>query len=253
LRTETVRSTFTKRWPWNKRAPLRGFFNACTRVISAVLIRMRVIDLHNVPASGPAILMINHISWADPFLVFIAVKRSIFVMAKVEVFEDPRTRWMVGPYGSIPVHRGEVDLQAIRSATEVLQEGGLVLISPEGTLSKTGGLIQAQEGLAFLAVRTNAPVVPIAIVGSTRVLSVLKTLRRATVTVTFGTPINLNPSGEKVNRSGLKSRTDIAMRHLAALLPPDMRGVYGDGIITAEATTEEKIKQSKEKFDERTH
>jgi len=240
LHTEAIRSTFTQRWPWNKRAPGRRFFNACMRMIGAVLIRMRFIDLHNVPASGPAILMINHVSWADPFLVFIAVKRSIVPMAKVEAFEDPRTRWMVGPYGTIPVHRGEIDLQAIRAATEVLQEGGLVLISPEGTRSKTGGLIPAQEGLAFLAVRTNAPVVPIAVVGASHVLSALKTLRRATVTVTFGAPIDLNPGRGKVDRSGLKSRTDIAMRRLAALLPPDMRGVYGDDVDTAEAATEEK-------------
>ena len=240
MHTEAIRSTFTQRWPWNKRAPGRRFFNACMRIIGPVLIRMRFIDLHNVPASGPAILMINHVSWADPFLIFIAVKRSIVPMAKVEAFEDPRTRWMVGPYGTIPVHRGEIDLQAIRAATEVLQEGGLVLISPEGTRSKTGGLIQAQEGLAFLAVRTIAPVVPVAVVGAANVLSSLKTLRRATVSVTFGAPIDLNPGRGKVDRNGLKTRTDFAMRRLAALLPPEMRGVYGDVVGTAETASEER-------------
>ena len=221
MRTETVRSTFTKRWPWNKRAPLRGFFNACTRVISAVLIRMRVIDLHNVPASGPAILMINHISWADPFLVFITVKRSIFVMAKVEVFEDPRTRWMVGPYGSIPVHRGEVDLQAIRSATEVLQEGGLVLISPEGTRSKTGGLQQARYGVAWIAAKAKVPVIPGAGWGVENIEPSLKRLHRTDVQVRIGPAITLDPADSH------DASTERIMHAIAAMLPEKYRGVYG--------------------------
>jgi 1-acyl-sn-glycerol-3-phosphate acyltransferase len=228
MRAEEVKSTFTQRWRWNKRAPLRGFYNVAMRVLGTLLIRLRFVDLHHVPASGPAILMINHVSWADPFLVLIAVKRSVSAMAKVEAFEDARTRWMLGPYGTIPVHRGAVDLQAIRAATEVLREGGLVLISPEGTRSKTGGLIPAQEGLAFLATRTNAPVVPIAVVGSPQILPALRKLRRAEVTLTFGAPFELNPGGGKVDRIGLQRLTTDAMRRLAALLPPHMRGVYGD-------------------------
>jgi 1-acyl-sn-glycerol-3-phosphate acyltransferase len=228
MHTEGVKSTFNRRQIWNKRAPLRPFYNACMRIIGALLLRMRCIDLHRVPADGPVILMINHVSWADPFLVLIAVRRSISALAKVESFEDRRTGWMLGPYGGIPVHRGAVDLQAIRAATEVLKEGGVVLISPEGTRSKTGGLIPAQEGLAFLATRTGAPVVPIALVGGPDVLPSLKRLRRASVTLTVGEPFHLQPAAGKADRAALQQLTDFAMRRLAALLPPHMRGVYGE-------------------------
>jgi len=235
MRTEGAKSTFAQRQRWNKRAPLRGFYNACMRIVGALVLRLRLVDAHHVPSSGPAILMINHVSWADPFLVLIAVRRGITAMAKVETFEDRRTGWMLGPYGAIPVHRGAVDLQAIRAATEVLKEGGLVLISPEGTRSKTGGLIPAQEGLAFLATRTGAPVVPIAVVGGPDILPGLKRLRRTPVTLTFGEPLHLQPAGGKADRAALQTLTDSAMRRLAALLPAPMRGVYADATTTPDS------------------
>lgn len=227
MRTEGQKSTFTQRWRWNKRAPRRGFYNGFLRVFYKVLARHRVLNLHHLPKSGGVILMINHVSWADPFLVLAAVGRLMYPMAKVETFEDARTRWLVEPYGAIPVHRGAVDLQAIKAASEVLNEGGVVLISPEGTRSKTGGLIQAQEGLAFLATRTKATLVPVAIVGSPDIIPSLKRLRRADVTITLGEPFQMDTGGRKADRAMLQQLTDDAMHRLAALLPEGMRGVYG--------------------------
>ena len=227
MRTEGKRSTFTKRWQWNKAAPMRPVFNVILRVLYKLMARYRVINRQRMPASGGAIVMINHISWADPFLLMAAVGRNMVPMAKVEAFEDPRTRWMTSSYGSIPVHRGAVDLQAIKSATEVLNDGGVILISPEGTRSKTGALIHAQEGLAFLATRANAWVVPAAIVGSPDILPSLKKLRRAEVTVTLGEAFKFDTGGRKPTREDLQRLTDDAMRRLAALLPAEMRGAYG--------------------------
>lgn len=220
------KSVFTRRWKWNKRAPLRGFYNLCLRLLYRLLARHRVVGLENVPQTGPAIVMINHVAWADPFVVLAALGRPIVPMAKVEVFEDWRIRWLTSPYGAIPVHRGDVDTQAIRSATEVLSEGGLVLISPEGTRSETGGLIQGQEGMAYLAARTNAPILPVAITGTPQLNAHLKRLRRAPITITVGRPFRLDAGGGKLSRDVLRQLTDEAMRHLAAILPEAMRGIY---------------------------
>lgn len=220
------KSVFTRRWKWNRRAPLRGFYNLWLRLFYRLLIRHRVIGLENVPASGPAIVMINHVAWADPFVVLAALGRPIVPMAKVEVFEDWRIRWLTAPYGAIPVHRGDVDTQAIRSATEVLNEGGLVLISPEGTRSETGGLIQGQEGMAYLAVRAGAPILPVAITGTPQLNTHLKRLRRAPITITVGKPFRLEAGEGKLSRDVLRRLTDEAMRRLAEILPEDMRGVY---------------------------
>jgi len=220
------KSVFTRRWRWNKRASLRRFYDAWLHMFYRLAIRHTVIGLENVPKSGPAIVMINHIAWPDPFVVLAALGRPVTPMAKVELFEDWKLRWLVGPYGAIPVHRGNVDTQALRSATEVLNAGGLVLISPEGTRSQTGGLIHGQEGMAYLAVRTGVPILPVAIVGSTRLNSELKRLRRARITIAVGQPFALDPGAAKLDRETLRRLTDQAMRQLAAILPEEMRGVY---------------------------
>jgi 1-acyl-sn-glycerol-3-phosphate acyltransferase len=109
---------------------------------------------------------------------------------------------------------------------EVLKSGGMVLISPEGTRSKTGGLIQAQEGLAFLATRTDAQLVPVAITGSVGIFSALKRFRRNDVKITLGAPFQMDTGGKKADKAMLQHLTDDAMRRLAAILPEHMRGVY---------------------------
>jgi 1-acyl-sn-glycerol-3-phosphate acyltransferase len=225
-RTPGKRSAFSRRWRWNKRAPLRAFYNAWLRAWYRLGMRHRVVHPEHMPPTGGAIVMINHVNWADPFVVLAALGRPITPMAKVEAFEDWRVRWLVAPYGAIPVHRGAVDVQAIKAATEVLNAGGVVLISPEGTRSKTGGLIQGQEGLAFLAVRTGAWVVPAGIVGTPDILPSLLRLRRAEVTITLGAPFKLTAEDNPPSREQLLALTDFAMRRLAAVLPPHMRGVY---------------------------
>lgn len=135
------------------------------------------------------------------------------------------TRWLAVSYGCIPVHRGAVDLAAIKAATEVLKGGGAVLISPEGTRSPTHALQHAQEGLAFLATRSGAAIVPAAITGTPEIFNGVH-LRRARVTVTLGAPFTMDTGGARADRARLAALTDDAMRRLAALLPPAMRGVY---------------------------
>ena len=219
------KSEFTQRWKWNKRAHLRGFWNALLRFAYATLMRLEVKGLDNVPKIGPVIVMINHVNFFDPVVVLAALGRPITPMAKVEAFEDWRIRPFVTTYGAIPVHRGVVDTQAIRSASEVLAAGGMILISPEGTRSPTGGLIQGQEGLAYLAARTHAMVLPVGIVGTPQLAPMLKRLRRAHVTFTIGKPFTLYSDG-KPTREQLREMTDRAMHALAEILPEEMRGIY---------------------------
>ena len=220
------KSAFTQRWKWNKRGHLRWLWNALLRFAYRALMQLEVKGLENVPPTGAVIVMINHVNFFDPVVVLAALGRTITPMAKVEAFEDWRIRPLVVTYGAIPVHRGTVDTQAIRSATEVLAGGGAILISPEGTRSPTGGLIQAQEGLAYLATRANALVLPVGIVGTPQIWPMLKRLRRAPVTFTIGPGFTLPVDG-KPTREKLRQLTDDAMRRLAAVLPADMRGIYG--------------------------
>jgi 1-acyl-sn-glycerol-3-phosphate acyltransferase len=120
-----------------------------------------------------------------------------------------------------------VDLAAIKSASEVLKGGGAVLISPEGTRSPIYALQHAQEGLAFLATRTGAAIVPTAIEGTPDIVSALRRLRRAKVRVTLGPAFVMDTGGGRADRARLEQLTHDAMHRLAVLLPAHMRGVYG--------------------------
>jgi 1-acyl-sn-glycerol-3-phosphate acyltransferase len=221
----TPQSSFSKRQTWNKRGQLRGFYNGWLRLFEATLMRYSISGLENVPKTGGAIVMINHINFWDPLVVMPSLGRDVIPMTKVEAWESAM-RPLVEYYGAIPVHRGAVDTSAVRSATEALNEGYLVLISPEGTRSPNGALQRAQEGLAFLATRTSAPILPVAIQGTPGIIGGLKALKRARVHVTVGPMFTLDTQGQKATREVLARLTDDAMRRLAALLPPEMRGVY---------------------------
>ena len=222
-------SAFAKRQKWNKAAPQRKLYNIILRTLIRLFIRLRLHNPEHMPKTGGVIIIINHVHAFDPFVALPWFGRDVTPMAKVEAFESPWTRIIVEPYGCIPVHRGELDLQAVRAAMEVLSAGGIVLISPEGTRSPTGALIRAQEGLAFLATRTKATIVPIGVIGTPSVIPQVFRLRRPTVDIVVGEPFQLKVEG-KATREKLQEMTDDAMRRLAALLPEPMRGVYAEAV-----------------------
>ena len=224
--TPAPKSSYTRRWAWDGKAPLRGFFNAALRLILRAITRFEVIGREHIPTTEGFIVMINHIHALDPLVVIPSLGRSITPMPKVEAFESLAIRFFVVNYGCIPVHRGDVDTQAIRLATQTLKGGGAILIAPEGTRSKTGGLIAGQEGMAFIATRANALILPVAIQGTPDVFPALKRLRRARVTLTLGEPFRMETGGARPSRELLQRLTYDAMRRMAALLPESMRGVY---------------------------
>ncbi len=194
----------------------------------------RVEGLENLPASGPAILMINHIAFVDPIVVLGCLPRNVVPMAKIEVYRYPI--WGIFPWlwQVIPVRRGEVDREALRRALMVLEAGEIVLMAPEGTRSPA--LRRAREGVAYLGQRTGVPIVPVAVEGTEGFPSVSpKRWRQPGVVVRLGRPFRFRGAGERVSRERLRQMTDEAMYVLAAMLPERRRGVYAD---LRRATTE---------------
>lgn len=185
--------------------------------------------LENIPPHGPALLLINHIAFIDPIVVMHVAPRQIVPMAKVEVYDYPLVGVLPRLWGVIPVRRGEVDRRALRMAMQVLQAGELVLIAPEGTRSPA--LQQAKEGVAFIASRTRAPIVPVALEGTEGFPALRGTARwrGPGARVRFGKPFRFKEvPGGRPNRAQLRRMTDDAMCVLARMLPPHRRGVYAD-------------------------
>jgi 1-acyl-sn-glycerol-3-phosphate acyltransferase len=182
----------------------------------------------NIPRTGPVIMMINHIAFLDPVILTGMMPRPMVSMAKIEAYEDKIIGPLLRSFDSIPVNRGAADLSALRRVLDALEAGLAVLIAPEGHRSETGGLGEAHEGIAFVAYRAKVPIVPVGISGTPAFKYNYWKMHKTHVTYRFGQPFTLDPGGERVTTEMLKQMTDEAMYQLAALLPPEQRGLYAD-------------------------
>lgn len=194
------------------------------RLAARALFRLTVTGIENVPAAGSVLLTMNHLGGADPALVLGFAPRDIEIIGKSEIMRWPVLKWMARAYGMIPVKRGEPDRATLRIALEVLRSGGALLIAPEGRESASGALEEAKDGAAFIALHSRATILPVALTGTAwaRVLPAWRRRRRPCVTLTYGEPYTLPPGVTRPEASRL------IMRRLAAHLPPEYRGVYGD-------------------------
>ena len=192
-------------------------------------INLHVSGWENIPADGPVIMMGNHINMLDPVvMVSFFPDRDIVPLAKLEAFQQPFMRYFVRHYGAIPVNRGEADLKALKLAFDYLESGYVVMLYAEGHRSKTG-LIQGQDGSAYLALKSDAIVVPAAIWGTDGFpLKWLGKLRPMDVHMSFGRPFRFCKPEGRIPRELFRPMTDEAMYRIADLLPENWRGVYSD-------------------------
>jgi 1-acyl-sn-glycerol-3-phosphate acyltransferase len=204
----------------------RKLLNALLNFLYFVLLRLEVVGKENVPLAGPLILMINHVDAIDPFIVVGVFPRPVTPMSKIEVFDVPLIGFLAKAYGAFPVRRGQADTRALRQALQVLTEDGVLLIAPEGTRSPTYSLQQGKEGMALIAARSGAPLIPVAITGTQHAGRYWRRLRRAPVRITIGEPFTLDAGGAPLRRPLLRAMTDEAMFQMAAILPPEYRGIY---------------------------
>jgi len=183
--------------------------------------------LANFPIDGPVIVMINHIALIDPAVVLGVLPRSVVPMAKIEVYRYPVFGSFAKQWQVIPVRRQEFDRQAIRQALGVLKAGECILVAPEGTRSPS--LQKGKEGVAYLGLKSGAPIIPAAVTGS-KGFPTLNPLRwlRTGVSVKLGRAFRFIPGDERFEIDHLRLMTDEAMYVLAELLPEDHRGVYSD-------------------------
>jgi 1-acyl-sn-glycerol-3-phosphate acyltransferase len=148
------------------------FFYRFCRFIVVTLFRLmyrwRYVGYENIPQTGPVILASNHIHNFDPFLVAAPAKRFINFMAKEELFRFAPIGRLVRYLGAFPVRRGMSDKRALKTSLDITQNGGCLMIFPEGHRSKTGEIQQGLPGVAFIARKAQCPIVPIAIIGPYR-------------------------------------------------------------------------------------
>jgi 1-acyl-sn-glycerol-3-phosphate acyltransferase len=170
--------------------------------------------MENIPKTGGAVIASNHISVLDPPVLGVALPRQVHFMAKQELFANPVFAWVIKKLNAFPVHRGAADRVAIRKALSLLEQQKLVGIFPEGTRSKTGVLGAAEPGVALIAAKAGAPIIPTAIFGTNQVGT--HGFRLPGFAVVFGSPIYPEPG--KTDRDSLEKLSQSMMAAITKLL-----------------------------------
>jgi len=206
----------------------RVFARGLAKAVVFVTMNSTVTGLENFPKHGPALIVINHLGDADAVLLAASIPTAIDGMGKIELDEH----WLVGPvfraYGVIYVHRGRPDRKAIRAALDGLTEGRMLALAPEGRQSVEGKLEEGTEGAAFLAMKTGALIVPVAMTGTeNEKIYNRKWWQRARVTLSVGKPFKLVEQADR--QKMMREGTSQIMESLANLLPESYRGNYKAG------------------------
>ena len=208
------------------RPPVRTGVRLVGTGLARTLLSLRVEGTEHVPAAGPVILAGNHSGILDGPLVYFVSPRPCRLLTKAEVFVGPWAR-PCGWLGLIPVHRGQADRTALQAGLAELAAGGVLGVFPEGTRG-TGAMEQVADGVAYLALRSGAPVVPIAVTGTLAALprgAVLPVLG-SPVRVVFGAPVTVQPTGDPRARRTVRDAAEQLRLALVAHLQQTSRTTH---------------------------
>lgn len=206
----------------------KWFITTLLKIYFWLTLRLDASDIQKIPMQGPFIVISNHTGQIEvPVMVTLLQPRKISGWGKAEAFENLFLRWVFWAWGIIPIHRGEADMKALKDALRALQDGCFFGIAPEGTRNKSGVLIRAHPGTALLALRSGAPILPLAHWGGEAFLKNLRGFKSTDFHLRVGEPFKLKVEG-KVSAEMRQEIVDDMMYEIAKLIPEEYRGVYSD-------------------------
>ena len=200
--------------------------------LARLVYRPRVEGRANVPRTGPVIFASNHLSFIDSIAIPVAAPRPVHFMAKSSYFDRWASRQFFTAIGAIAVQRGagQAALDALDQQRKILDDGRAVALYPEGTRSLDGRLYKGRTGVAFLALQTGAPVVPVGLIGTDVVMPVGARMPSVSerITVRFGEPLDLSRHGAATSGRARRGATDEIMAAIHALSGQELAGVYNE-------------------------
>jgi 1-acyl-sn-glycerol-3-phosphate acyltransferase len=212
----------------------RPVLKAVFRFLFRMLGRVTITGRGNIPHRCPYVIAMNHVSIFDPPLAGAFWPGPLEIIAAIDVFDKPFQGQLLKVYGVIPVHRGDYDRSLLTRMVRIIEAGYPLLIAPEGGRSHVPGLRKAKPGVAYLAEKTQVPVVPVALVGTTEDFwQRARRGERPLLEIRIGKPILLPGSiGKGIARQEVRqNNADLVMRYIAGLLPVEYRGVYGESAL----------------------
>jgi 1-acyl-sn-glycerol-3-phosphate acyltransferase len=193
-------------------------------------VRLDVVGAENVPQQPPYILVANHLAIWDAPVLLLVMPHVVTPFAAAKHRSNPIFAPILEAAGVIWVKRGEADVGALREALSLLDAGGVLGVAPEGTRSRQArALLEGKPGTAYLALRAQVPILPVALTGTEKIRLNIPRLRRTNVRVVVGEPFRL-PHVTRPRREDLQSCTSLIMHRIAELLPPKYRGAYGSTV-----------------------
>ena len=211
----------------------QGQARLLARPVMKALWSAKVEGIENVPTDGPALIAPNHISFIDSIFVLALMPRRTLAVGKAEYMDSWKTRYLFPAIGMIPLDRtgGSASEAALGQAAASLERGDLFLIYPEGTRSRDGYLHRGRTGVARLALRTGAPIVPVGIRGTDAIQPPGAVLPRPfrPCGLRFGSPIEVDRYRDReVSRATLRELTDEVMYEISLLSGQTYVDTYGN-------------------------
>ena len=204
-----------------------SLLDAVARAVTRILFRVDAQGLEKIPMEGPLIFVTNHVTAFEiPPLRMLLHSHGARTLAKAEAWENRFMGWVLDQWESIPIKRGESDMAALRTSLQVLKDGGMLGIMPEGTRSGDGKLGRGNAGITVIALKSGAPILPMAFWGVEKAKANVKRFRRTDFHFRAGDPFTLERPTGKLTRQDRQRMADDVMRHIAELLPAEYRGVY---------------------------
>ncbi len=203
---------------------------AIARFVLNIIARIEIIGSIDYQ-SGGFIITGNHVGRLEAFLALLLAERDDIILILAEKYKQYAFwRYIARKVDAVWINRFDADFAALRAVLKRLQQGEVLAVAPEGTRSPTESLLPGKSGAAYLAAKSNLPIIPIGIVGTEDriVKQRLKRLRRLDITIRVGAPYRLSPMPKVDRNAWLQVQTDEIMCQIAALLPPSHRGVYAD-------------------------
>lgn len=209
---------------------MRYFLSQIIRLVVNLIARVEIQGFENIPTDGGFVIATNHLGRLDVALLFYTLEGD-FILTIAEKYEH---HWLFGPIGNamdgIWLDRFNADVGAIRQVLTRMKAGGILVIAPEGTRSKTEAMAEGKPGVAYLALKAGLPIVPVGLVGTEDrvVVERLKQFRKLEIKIIAGKPFKLPPIQRKNREEILKQYTDEIMCRIGILLPEKYRGVYAE-------------------------
>lgn len=199
------------------------------RILIDIVARVEVDGRENLPNNGSFVIATNHLGFLDAPMAFYALDRwDLFIPVAEHWQESAFLRWLGKYLNFVFIDRFNPDIQAMRKIINLMEQGHILVIAPEGTRSRVGSLIEAKTGVSYLATKLGRPIVPVALAGTEDklILGNLKRLRRSSILVRAGKPFTLPPLPREGRDEILKQYTDEIMCQIAVMLPEKYHGVY---------------------------